>query len=135
MEQPPKLKYPTSVNSANGKIVNLQLTGRIQNTTKHVPKQYFRSGKIQYNEKCIGHTVWIPKADIRMPQPRLCLTLILNDERLRIYTQDSEELIAVFEKITAELHAQRKSIDKSLLEAKKEWNDIKFAVANATANN
>jgi hypothetical protein len=100
-----------------------------------VPKEYFRSIKAEFNSKHMGVTTWIPKANITMPQPRLCLTLNINDERLRIYVEDSQELIGIFEKITKELYAQQKTIDKSLAKAKKDWIDVKFAVANATANN
>lgn len=113
-------------------VVNLQLTGTVQKTQTHVPKAYFRSKKIEYNEKSMGVTHWIPKASPAMKKPSVCLTLNINTDRLRIYAEDVTELESMIEGLYLEFQKNKDLLRKAHQEEVQQWRTIQKAIENAT---
>ena len=123
----------------NNKTVELQITGEVRQSAKHVPKAYLRSNKIpsdQFKQKVqMSATYWVPKADIRYNPPACCLTIKLGSSKLQIFAQDPDELEQIISDLMIATHERMPDLRKAYMEEKKRWMMQKKAFDNAKSGN
>lgn len=117
------------------KIVNLRITGKLQTTQKQVPKAFFHSKKVNWNEQNIQVTMWIPKNDHRYKPPKVSLTLEIGGEKVRIYAEDVQQLEELMKQMYEMVLQYAPTMSKIHLEEKRKYYETKRAIETAQKNN
>lgn len=115
--------------------VNLQIVGKIKTTQKHVPKAYFNSKKIEWNNQNIQMTMWIPTNNIRFKAPKVSITIEVAGEKIRIYADEVDELDGLLRNIYETFLNHKETMRHTLREERRKYGEIKKAVENAKNGN
>jgi len=114
---------------------NLNLTGKVVTAPRSVPKAYFRSEAIRWDDTIsMNATTWIPKANPTKGKPRVCLTFKLGENTLRLYGSDADELEGILKQIYFGFIKYKPELSRIHRDEVEQWYKLKKAFENAMLN-